>query len=323
MSLLVVGSIGYDTVITPVGSGKDLLGGSATYCSIAASNFANVFLVSVVGNDFKREHMTLFQNRLVNITGLKIDNIGKTFRWSVRYFDENINMRETLGTELNVLADFKPKLTEEHKQMDFVFLGNMTPDIQIQTLNQLSVKPSVIGLDTMNFWIESCKDRLTEAITKVDIVFMNEEEILLYSEGDDLVKSARSIIDLGPWAVFAKRGEMGSMMITRNSMFSAPAFPIKTVTDPTGAGDCFAGGVMGYLSSKKDISIATLQTAAIVGSVMGSFAVETLSIEGIQNSSHKKVYNRIDQLLATTSLRHQKNDILHSLGFHSNDTGNQ
>ena len=323
MGLLIVGSIGYDTIIAPVDSGKDLLGGSATYCSIAASNFTNVFLVSVVGNDFKQEHLTLFQNIGVNTTGLEIDNAGTTFRWTVRYFDENINMRETLDTQLNVLANFKPKLTAEHKQMDFVFLGNMTPDIQIQTLDQLSVKPRVIGLDTMNFWIESYKDRLTEAITKVDIVFMNEEEILLYSKYDDLLDSARSIIDLGPWAVFAKRGGMGSMLITRNSVFSVPAFPVKTVTDPTGAGDCFAGGVMGYLSSKKDTSIPTLQTAAIVGSVMGSFAVETLSIQGVKNTSHEKVYNRVDQILSSPSFRNQHPNILENLRLLSNDTGNQ
>ena len=155
MSLLVVGSIGYDTIVTPVDSGKDLLGGSAAYCSIAASNFTHVFLVSVVGNDFEQRHLDLFRDRSVNITGLEIDKTNKTFRWSGRYFDENINLRETLATELNVLATFKPKLTSKHSKMDFVFLGNMTPGIQIETLNQLSVKPKIIGLDTMNFWMDN------------------------------------------------------------------------------------------------------------------------------------------------------------------------
>jgi sugar/nucleoside kinase (ribokinase family) len=301
MSLLVVGSIGYDTVITPASSGKDLLGGSATYCSIAASNFTHVFLVGVVGNDFKREHLNLFQNRDINITGLEIDPSDKTFRWSGRYFDKTMNTRETLSTELNVLTNFKPKLTAEHKQMDFVFLGNMTPDIQVDTLEQLSIKPKVIGLDTMDFWIESSKSQLTKAINMVDVVFMNEEEILLYSKNDNLVDSARSIINLGPWAVFAKRGEKGSMLITKNSVFAAPVFPVKTVADTTGAGDCFAGGVMGYLSAKNTISLDALEKATIVGSVMGSFAVETFSIEGLQNASPEKVSNRINHLLATRS----------------------
>lgn len=305
MSLLVVGSIGYDTIITPVGSGKDLLGGSAAYCSLAASNFTNVSLVSVVGDDFEQQHMDLFHRRSINISGLEIDRTNTTFRWSCRYFDEDINLRETLATELNVLATFKPILTPEHDKIESVFLGNMTPAIQNETLNQLSSKPKIIGLDTMNFWIESCKDQLTDVINKVDIVFMNEEEILLYSRNTDLIESARSILELGPWAIFAKRGELGSILITRNSVFAAPAFPVKTVTDPTGAGDCFAGGVMGYLSSKASLSLNCLKKATIFGSIMGSFAVETLGIEGIEKAARNQISSRISQLLPDTSLRYE------------------
>ena len=279
MSLLVVGSVGYDTIITPQTSGKDLLGGSATYFAIAAGYYSPVSLIGVVGEDFSADDEALLVRRGVDISGLERAS-GKTFRWTGRYRSEDVNLRDTLDLQLNVFDGFNPVLSAEQRRADYLFLGNTDPVQQLETLAQMEARPKLVAADTISQWIEHRRSYLTEVLKSVDVMFMDEGEVRDYAGEFNLVKAARSILELGPKAVVAKRGEHGVLMLQRDSVFAAPAFPLDSVADPTGAGDSFAGGFMGYLAQTGDLSSENLRRAAVVGTVMGSFTVQALSVSG-------------------------------------------
>ena len=291
MGILVVGSVGYDTVWTPLGSGTDLLGGSATYFSISASYFSPVSLIAVVGSDFRSDDINLLKNYGVNISGLEIAS-GKTFRWSGQYNPDDVNLRETLDTQLNVFAEFQPSLDPDQRNQDYLFLANIDPELQLQVLNQMEKRPKLVAVDTMNFWIESKKTHLSKVIESADVVFMDEGELRSFSEEANLVKAAKIIMGMGPKTVVAKQGEHGVLLFDHGSVFAAPAYPLEQVVDPTGAGDSFAGGFMGYLASEEGNTDTAFRRAAILGSVMGSFAVESLSVGKLRSLSHEDVVSR-------------------------------
>jgi sugar/nucleoside kinase (ribokinase family) len=293
MGVLVVGSVGYDTVWTPMASGKDLLGGSATFFSISASYMTQVSLVAVVGGDFHDDHLGLLQSHGVDTSGLQVAD-GKTFRWEGRYGTDDLNSRDTIDTQLNVLAGFQPTLTPEHRNQDYLFLGNIDPELQLHVLEQMDSRPTLVAVDTMDFWIEGNRDALAKVIEKVDIIFMDEGEVRLYAQESNLVKAARIIHKQGAKAVVAKRGEHGVLLLNEDLAFAAPAFPLEDVVDPTGAGDSFAGGFMGYLAETGDTSPRGFRRAAIMGSVMGSFAVESLSVERLSGLAYQDLKDRFD-----------------------------
>ena len=292
--MLVVGSIGYDTIYGPVASGASLLGGSATYCSIAASHLTHVSVLAVVGEDFRSQDFDTFINHDIDIDGIAVKKGEKTFAWTVQYDDHDINSRETIETQLNALASFDPQINAQHQKEEILFLANMAPALQIQVINDMDVRPRWIGLDTMNFWIDSDIDTLTKAIKMVDIVFMDEGEIRSYSQSTNVLVAASKILNLGPSLVVAKRGENGVILINEDWAFTAPAFPVKTVVDPTGAGDSFAGGFMGFLDVNRVISPRILKRGIIAGSIMGSHAVEALSIEAISSITYEKFIERFE-----------------------------
>ena len=278
MSILVVGSVAYDTIKTPAGSRADALGGSATFFSIAASYFAPVSVVAIVGDDFLDGHVGLIESHGMDVSGL--DRVtGETFRWSGVYSSEDVNSRETLDTRLNVFEDFSPSLSTEHRGKPYLFLANITPALQSSVLAQMTVRPKLVALDTMALWIEHSREELTEAVASADVVFMDEGEARSFSREHNLKAAAHRILELGPTTVVVKRGEHGALLFRRQLIFAAPAFPLDRVVDPTGAGDSFAGGFMGYLASTGDLSDHGFRRAAIVGSTMGSFAVESFSVD--------------------------------------------
>ena len=285
MSILVVGSVAYDTVQTSLGSRQDALGGSATYFAISGSYFAPVGIVAVVGDDFRQEDMALLRTHRVDTSGLKTSP-GKTFRWAGEYSQEDVNSRRTLDTQLNVFADFEPELAPEQKRQPYLFLANIDPELQLKVLRQMEERPRLVAADTMNFWIDGKREALTEVVRAVDVLFMDENEVRLFAaphiESVNVVKAARYILSLGPRMVMVKRGEHGVMQFMRDSMFAAPAYPLESVVDPTGAGDSFAGGFMGYLAATEDLSPQAFRRATVLGSVMGSFAVESFSLERLR-----------------------------------------
>ena len=282
MSILVVGSVAYDSVTGPLGSRESALGGSATYFAISSSYFAPVGIVAVVGDDFGADDLALLRDHNVDISGLKTAP-GKTFRWAGEYSQEDVNSRQTLNTELNVFADFVPELTAQQRRTPYLFLGNIDPELQLDVLGQMEGRPKLVAADTMNFWIEGKRDAVVEVIGKVDVLLINEDEVRLfaapYIDGGNVVSAARNILDLGPQMVVVKRGEHGVMQFKKDSIFAAPSYPLERVVDPTGAGDSFAGGFMGYLAATEDLSPAAFRRATVLGSVMGSFAVESFSVE--------------------------------------------
>ena len=300
MGVLVVGSVGYDTVWTPMASGKDLLGGSATFSSISASYMTQVSIVAVVGDDFLQNHVGLLQGHGVDTSGLEVSP-GKTFRWTGRYGAEDVNSRDTLETQLNVLAEFNPTLTPEQRRQDCLLLANIDPELQLQVLEQMDRRPKLVAADTMNFWIEGKRDALAKVIEAVDIIFMDEDEVRLYAQEPNLVKAARIIHDHGVKAVIAKRGEHGVLLFNQDMAFAAPAFPLDRVVDPTGAGDSFAGGFMGYLAETGDTTPEGFRRAAIMGSVMGSFAVESLSVERLGGLAYQDMKGRFDAFVGLTT----------------------
>ena len=300
MSVLVVGSVGYDTVFTPAASGTDLLGGSATFFSIAASFYTPVSMIGVVGDDFRQEDVDLFKSHHIDVSGLKRVH-GKTFRWSGKYGTEDVNLRDTLDLQLNVFAGFKPSLTFDQRELEYLFLANIDPDLQLQALSQMALRPKLVAADTINFWIDSKKDSLTEVVKSVDVVFMDETEIRTFAGESNLVKAARNILDLGPLAVIAKRGEHGVLVLHQDFAFAAPAFPLDRVVDPTGAGDSFAGGFMGYLAETGDLSGQALRRASVIGSVMGSFTVQDLSVRKLSSITYTEVLERLNSFVDLTA----------------------
>ncbi len=289
MSLLVVGSMALDSVKTPFGEADDILGGSATYFSTSSSYFTDVRLVAVVGEDFPQKHIDFLKLRKIDIQGLERTE-GKTFRWKGEY-GYDLNEAHTLDTQLNVLETFQPKIPEGYKSTPIVFLANIDPDLQRDVLAQVE-SPQLVAADTMNFWIEGKRDSLLETLKLVDILHINEAEARQLTEEPSLVKAARKIFSYGPKTVVIKRGEYGVLLFTHDNVFSAPAYPLEEVFDPTGAGDTFAGGFMGYLANTMDFSEAAMRRATVMGSVMASFNVEDFSLKRIRDLDYKEIENR-------------------------------
>ena len=289
MSILVVGSVAFDSVETPFGQGDDVLGGSATYFSTAASFFDEVRLVAVVGDDFPSEHLEFLRSRNVDLSGLQVVP-GKTFRWKGRY-GYDLNEAQTLETHLNVFESFAPQLSPVHREADFVFLANIDPELQLQVLQQVD-KPQLVACDTMNFWIEGKREALLETLKRVDIFLINEGEARQLSGEPNLMKAAAKILAMGPETLVIKRGEYGVLMFREHSVFAAPAFPLESVFDPTGAGDTFAGGFMGYLASTKNLTEAGLRQAIVFGSVMASFNVEDFSLDRMRSLRYSDIEDR-------------------------------
>lgn len=288
MSILVVGSVALDTIETPSGFRKDLLGGSATYFSISASFFSPVNLVAVVGRDFSLKYIDLFKKRKIDINGLEIKD-GETFRWEAKY-NTDLNNVKTISTKLNVFSDFKPNIPDNYILSDYVFLANIDPQLQEFVLEKIK-KPKLIASDTMSHWIIEKKKALIKLLKKIDIFFLNETEARLLSEENNLYKAAKSILKFGPKNVIIKKGENGALLFSTNSIFSVPAFLLENVIDPTGAGDTFAGGVIGYLSSSKD---KDLKKAILYGTVLASFAVEDFSINRLINIKFSDIQKRLN-----------------------------
>jgi sugar/nucleoside kinase (ribokinase family) len=293
LTVLVVGSLGLDTLRTPFGQVEDVLGGTVSYFSLAASMYTDVQLVAVVGTDFPADAIEIFHKRGVDLRGLQTVE-GKTFRWSGEYrFDMNI--AETLDTQLNVFADFHPHLPEDYRSTRYVFLANIHPSLQLEVLDQVR-EPKLVVMDSMNFWIQGSKLELTNVMRRADIVLLNDGEVRQFAESSNLIKAGRSILDLGPRAVVIKKGEHGALLISRDDdVFVAPAFPQEDVRDPTGAGDSFAGGFVGYLASRDDTSADAIRRAIIHGSSVASFTVEDFSIRRLERLSSEDVLTRYTQ----------------------------
>jgi len=289
MSLLVVGSVALDSVKTPFGEADEILGGSATYFSVSASYFTDVNLVAVVGNDFPEEHVNLLRSHSINVDGLE-QRQGKTFRWKGRY-DFDLNEAHTLDTQLNVFADFNPEIPDSYKDCKYVFLANIDPDLQIKVLDQIK-NPKLIVCDTMNYWIKGKLDSLKKLLSKIHILVINDGETRELGKDPNVVKAAQKILSWGPECLIVKRGEYGSLMFSNSSIFSAPAYPLEFVYDPTGAGDTFAGGFMGYIAKADDLSDETKRQAIVFGSTMASFNVEKFSLERLQSLSWKEIEER-------------------------------
>jgi len=280
MPLLVVGSVAFDAVETPHGKVDRMLGGAATYFSVAASYFTHVNLVGIVGTDFTENDESIFRGRRIDTQGLERAD-GKTFFWAGKY-SENMNERTTLATELNVFAEFKPKLPEPYLSSTHIFLANIDPTLQASVLHQVSRRPKVVALDTMNYWIERTPKELRETLKHTDILVINDSETRQLSNEHNLLHASRHIFKLGPKALVIKRGEYGAILVHQNRTFSVPAFMLEEVHDPTGAGDSFAGGFMGYLATVKKVDDAALRRAMVYGSVMGSFAVEKFGLDRLR-----------------------------------------
>lgn len=299
MTVLVVGSVAYDTIATPSHRQEDEFGGSATFFSLSSSYFSPVSVVAVVGEDFAEKDMKLLNDHGIDTSGIETA-MGKTFRWSGVYSSDNLSFRETLDTQLNVFAEFSPKLNSSHKTIPHLFLANIEPHLQHNILQQMSERPNLVALDTMNFWIDGDKDALTKVIKDVDIVFMDEGEAKTFSRQTNLRQAAETIISLGPKAIVIKKGENGVLVNTSTMTFASPAFPVDNLVDPTGAGDSFAGGFIGYLAATTDFSDRGFRRAAVVGTVMGSFAVESFGTERIASLSNKEINQRFRALSSLT-----------------------
>ncbi len=295
MGLLIVGSLGLDTVITPFDKVEDALGGSATYISIAASYFSGpIELVGVVGNDFPDEYIKLLEDHNVDLEGLQKEE-GKTFRWGGKYHYD-LNVRDTLFTDLNVFEKFDPVIPEKFKKSKYVCLGNIDPTLQLKVLEQM-IDPQLVVCDTMNYWIEGMKDELLQLLKRVDVLIINDSEARLLAQEPNLIKASKMIRELGPKTLIIKKGEHGAMLFTDETVFSAPAYPMEMIYDPTGAGDSFAGGFTGYLFKTRDLSPNNLKCAVIYGSSMASFCVEKFSTKGLEELSSLKIQDRYREFL--------------------------
>ena len=300
MGIVVVGTVAFDTVETPFGKGENVLGGSATYFATSASFFSDVSLVAVVGEDFPAEHIAFLQSREIDLQGLQRIP-GKTFHWTGKY-GYDLNEAQTLDTQLNVLLEFKPELPASYRDTDVLFLANIDPELQLQVLDQVK-KPRLTACDSMNFWISSKPEALKEVMRRVDIVVINEGEARMLTGEANLVKAARSIIALGCKRLVVKRGEYGVLMFTADTVFAAPAWPLEEVFDPTGAGDTFAGGFMGYLANTGDLSEEGIRQALVFGSVMASFNVEDFSLNRMKRLNYPEIEARYRSFKGLTSFR--------------------
>ena len=298
MSILVVGSVAFDALKTPFGQVDRAIGGSATYFSVAASFFTPVDLVAVVGDDFTDRDMAVFEGRPINTEGLQKVSGARTFFWSGEY-GYDLNVAKTRDTQLNVFAEFKPQLTPRQRETDVLFLANIDPELQMDVLKQTK-RPRIVALDTMNYWITSKRDALERIFREVDLIVINEAEVRQFMNESNLVKAARAILALGAKTLVIKRGEYGVLMITADSAFAVPAYPLENVFDPTGAGDTFAGGFLGYLTSRREVSDREFRRAIIFGSVLASFTVEKFSLDRLREISIADIEQRYQAFRALT-----------------------
>ncbi|TMF04003.1 MAG: sugar kinase [Chloroflexi bacterium] len=300
MTVLVIGSIALDTLETPFGRAEELLGGAGSYFSLAASVLTNVQMVGVIGADLPEEHLETLRSRGIDLGGVQRVPNGKTFRWAGRY-EYDMNVAQTIDTQLNVFGDFRPNLPENYRDTEYVYLANITPRLQLEVIEQVR-KPKFVGLDSMNFWIGNpeTKRDLTQVIKRVNAVFMNDAEIRQYTGKYNLFEAARDVLSLGPQVVLMKKGEHGAVAVSREGIFVAAAYPLETVKDPTGAGDSFAGGLMGHLAQTGDTSWAGLKRAMIFGSVIASFAVETFGTDGLLRMTPEAIAARYETLRQCT-----------------------
>lgn len=297
--LLIVGTVAFDAIETPFGKTDKILGGAATYIGLSASQFnIESAVVSVVGEDFPQEYLDLLKKRNIDISGTEIVKGGKTFFWSGKYHND-LNSRDTLDTQLNVLADFQPIVPEDFKSPDIVMLGNLHPLVQLSVLEQLE-RPKLVVLDTMNFWMDNTWDDLMKVIGKVDALTINDEEARQLTNEYSLVKAARKIAEMGPKYIVIKKGEHGALLFHDEQIFFAPALPLEEVFDPTGAGDTFAGGFTGYLAYTGDISFSNMKNAVIYGSNLASFCVEKFGTERMQDLTKEEVNQRLEEFRALT-----------------------
>jgi len=296
LGLLIVGSLGLDTVETPFDKVTDALGGSATYISLAASYFSGpIQLVGVVGSDYPQEYLDLLEEHNVDLEGLQIIEGGKTFRWGGKYHYD-LNVRDTLFTDLNVFEKFDPVIPDNYKKSKYVCLGNIAPTLQRRVLEQMDSSQFVV-CDTMNYWIEGMKDELVKLLKQVNVLIINDSEARLLSNEPNLIKAAKLIRDMGPEFLIIKKGEHGAMLFADDTIFSAPAYPMETIYDPTGAGDSFAGGFIGYLYKTRDLSPENMKRAVIYGSAMASFCVEKFSTKGLEDISYLRVQDRFREFM--------------------------
>ncbi|MGH7986749.1 MAG: PfkB family carbohydrate kinase [Candidatus Binataceae bacterium] len=303
MSIVVVGTVAYDTVETQHGGAAEVLGGSAAFFGLAARFFAPVSIVAVVGSDFRPEHERLLTERNIDVRGLAKQE-GPTMRWHGRYH-EDMNIRDTLQLRLNVFGDFMPELLADQRRSDYVFLGNISPGLQSHVLAQVT-NPKVVGADTMNFWIEHDRAGLMRLLAHVDILTLNDEEARMLSGEHNMLKAGRAILKMGPETVLVKRGEYGVLLFRHDSLFAVPAYPLEEVVDPTGAGDTFAGAFMGYLARHGRITEAIMRTAVVYGSVMGSFVVEQFSVDRLTGLTWEDIDARYRAFIELTDSQHRR-----------------
>lgn len=298
MSLVIVGTVAFDAIETPFGKTDKIVGGAATFAGLAASYLYNkVKLVSVIGDDFGDDNLHILRSKGVDIEGVEVVSGGKSFFWSGKYHND-MNSRDTLITELNVLADFDPKLPSSYQDCEYLLLGNLTPQVQLTTLARLDYKPKLVVLDTMNFWMDVALDDLKAVLKQVDVLTINDAEARQLSGEYSLVKAAQVILAMGPKYLIIKKGEHGALLFGEGQVFSAPALPLADVFDPTGAGDTFAGGFIGYLAKVKSINFANMKNAVIYGSALASFCVERFGTERLQHLSVDDIRNRIQQFIS-------------------------
>ncbi|MEM6719849.1 MAG: PfkB family carbohydrate kinase [Bacteroidota bacterium] len=305
--LLIVGTVAFDAIETPFGKTDKILGGAATYIGLSAANFnVDSAIVSVVGEDFPQEYLDMLEARNIDISGIEVVKGGKTFFWSGKYHND-MNSRDTLVTELNVLADFNPVVPENYKDAEIVMLGNLHPGVQMSVINQMSTKPKLIVLDTMNFWMDCAWDDLLAVIEKVDVITINDEEARQLSKEYSLVKAAQKIHEMGPKYVVIKKGEHGALIFNDGNIFFAPALPLEEVFDPTGAGDTFAGGFSGYLAKQEDISFESMKNAIIYGSNLASFCVEKFGTQRMESLTDEEIIDRLKQFKQLTQFEIEVN----------------
>lgn len=297
MSLLSIGTIAYDDVFTPYGEVRMIEAGSCTYIAMAATHFAQpVQLVSIIGGDYNQAFLDDLKERGADLEGVEVVPDGKSFFWAGRYHDDMMG-RDTLETQLNVLADFNPKLPASYRNTDYVMLGNLSPQVQMQVIDQMESKPKLIALDTMNFWMDIAMEELKAVLKRIDVLVINDEEARQLSGELSLLKAAAKIVDMGPRILIIKKGEHGALLFDGDKIFSAPALLLPTVVDPTGAGDTFAGGLMGYLAATDDTSFDNLKRAIIYGSAMASFVVEDFGTRRMQGLDKAQIDARIQQFV--------------------------
>lgn len=297
--LVIVGTVAFDAIETPFGKTDKILGGAATYIGLAASQFqVDGAIVSIVGGDFPKENLRMLEEKGMDLSGLEVVESGKTFFWSGKYHND-MNTRDTLVTDLNVLADFNPKVPEDYRNSQVVMLGNLHPLVQLSVIEQMD-SPKLIVLDTMNFWMDNALEDLKKVIAKVDVVTINDEEARQLSGEYSLVKAAQKIMEMGPEYVVIKKGEHGALLFGNDDVFFAPAMPLREVFDPTGAGDTFAGGFSGYLAKTENYSFSNMKIAVINGSALASFCVEKFGTDRLLELSNKEVYQRLNQFKSLT-----------------------